>query len=51
MMVVMPNLRCSWQISSRKCVLTLASRAESGSSSSNNPGDNAKARANATRCC
>ena len=43
--------RCSCRISWRRCTRTLASRADSGSSSSSRPGEVASARASATRCC
>ena len=51
MMVVTPSLRCSSLISWRRCTRTLASSADSGSSSSSRPGEIAMARASATRCC
>ena len=51
MMVVTPSLRCRLRISWRRCTRTIASSADSGSSSSSSPGEVASARASAMRCC
>ena len=51
MMVVTPSWRCSERISWRSFTRTIASSADSGSSSSSRPGAVASARASAMRCC
>ena len=51
MTVVTPRRRCSSFISWRRWPRTLASSADSGSSSSSSPGDVASALASAMRCC
>ena len=51
MIVVTPTCRWSCRISCRRWTRTLASRADRGSSRSRRPGDVARARASATRCC
>ena len=50
-MVVTPSFRCSERISWRRWTRTIASSADSGSSSSSRPGEVASARARAMRCC
>ena len=47
----MPSRCCSSRSSMRMSARSLASRFESGSSNSSTDGENAKARASATRCC
>ena len=51
MTVVRPSLRCSSRISTRTSCRSLASRFDSGSSSSSTSGWKTSARASATRCC